>query len=317
MKWFRVATEGATTDGRKLTRAWLEQMAAGYNPAIYGARIWLEHLRGLYPDGPFRAYGDVKALKVQDVGGQLGLFAELDPTPDLVAMSKARQKIYSSVEIDPDFAGTGLAYLVGLGVTDSPASLGTEMLAFASGAQANPLSARKQRPTNVFASVEPLDLSAPEDDGQAPPEGAKDGLFSRLAALFRGKAPADADPDTGGTPPPEGPSPSDLSAGLLLLAKRLDDMDEDHDPLDLSSTVATLSMDLAGESAARLALAAAADADRQSLTAIAGRAEGIDVEVAALRAEITALRSDFDAQPNPISHRAPATGGPSTPVTNC
>jgi hypothetical protein len=45
-------------------------------------------------------------------------------------MTKDRQKVYASIEINPNFADTGEAYLVGLAVTDDPASLGTEMLQF-------------------------------------------------------------------------------------------------------------------------------------------------------------------------------------------
>ena len=30
-KWFVVATEGATTDGRVINRTWIEQMAANYH----------------------------------------------------------------------------------------------------------------------------------------------------------------------------------------------------------------------------------------------------------------------------------------------
>ena len=47
-KFFRVAVEGATTDGRIIERAWLEQMAKNFDPAKYGARIWMEHMRGMY-----------------------------------------------------------------------------------------------------------------------------------------------------------------------------------------------------------------------------------------------------------------------------
>src|SRR5690625_6734922 len=103
MKWFRVATEGATTDGRTIARGWLEQIAKNFDPQRYGARIWMEHFRGLFPDGPFKAYGDVRAVKVQENDdGKLELYAQLDPTSDLVQMTKARQKIYTSIEVDPD-----------------------------------------------------------------------------------------------------------------------------------------------------------------------------------------------------------------------
>lgn len=44
-KRFRIGVEGATTDGRTIERAWLEQMAASYNPQVYTALINLEHIK--------------------------------------------------------------------------------------------------------------------------------------------------------------------------------------------------------------------------------------------------------------------------------
>jgi hypothetical protein len=191
-KFFRVAVEGDTTDGRKIERSWLEQMAAGYDRAKYGARIFMEHIRGVLPDGPFRAYGDVTALKTEEIviGGEkkLALLAQIEPTPDLVAMTKASQKIYSSMEVDTNFAKSGQAYLVGLGVTDSPASLGTEMLAFAAGAKANPLAVRKQAPDNLFTAATEIQL---EFETEAPNAG--DSLFSKVVGLLKGKDKKDDD----------------------------------------------------------------------------------------------------------------------------
>lgn len=171
-KFFRVATEGATTDGRVIQRSWIEQMARNFNRAKYGARVWLEHLRGLYPDSTFRAYGDVTAVEARTVeDGKLALFAQIDPTPDLVKMvNDQKQKIYTSIEVNPKFADTGEAYLVGLAVTDTPASLGTELLQFAQQhPQANPLAKRKQDPDNLFSeAVETaIELEADEPDTQA------------------------------------------------------------------------------------------------------------------------------------------------------
>lgn len=169
-KMFRVATEGATTDGRRIERSWITQMAANYDPKKYGARVWMEHMRGLYPDSAFRAYGDVLAVEARDVeGGKLGLFAEIAPLPDLVAMTtKAKQKIYTSMEINPKFADTGQAYLVGLAVTDSPASLGTEVLSFAAQhPEANPFAGRKTTPDCLFSEAVPVTLEfedLPDDD---------------------------------------------------------------------------------------------------------------------------------------------------------
>lgn len=180
-KKFRVATEGATTDGRAISRTWIEQMAASFNPEKYGARIWLEHMRSMSPDGLFKAFGDVVALETRENdNGKLELFAEIDPTDDLVKMSKDRQKIYTSIEVDPDFAGTGEAYMVGLAVTDSPASLGTEMLQFSSTAKNSPLANRKVRPENLFSAALEAELDFAEDS--TPPDSET--LFTKVKALF-------------------------------------------------------------------------------------------------------------------------------------
>lgn len=158
-KFFRVAVEGATTDGRTIERSWISDMAASYSPSTYGARVNLEHFRGILPDGPFRAYGDVAAAKAEeitegDLKGKLALYVQVEPTPDLVEMVKNKQKVYTSIEVNPKFANTGRAYLVGLAVTDSPASLGTEMLTFAAQhPDANPLAGRKQAKDNLFTAA--------------------------------------------------------------------------------------------------------------------------------------------------------------------
>lgn len=158
-KKFRVAVEGQTTDRREISRVDIQQMAKNYNPQTYGARIWMEHFRSIVADSPFKAYGDVISLSTEEISdgplkGKLALYAEIEPTADLVAMAKAKQKVYFSIEIHPNFAGTGEAYLDGLGVTDSPASLGTEYLKFSATAQTNPLASRKNKPENFFSTAE-------------------------------------------------------------------------------------------------------------------------------------------------------------------
>ena len=157
-KWFRVAVAGDTTDGREIQSEWIIQMAQTYNLNTYGARINLEHIKGVSPDGIFGAYGDVIALKTEkvDINGEQkdALFAQIQPNDNLIALNQKNQKIYTSIEVDENFAKTGQAYLVGLAVTDSPASLGTEMLSFAAGATENPLKAKKQRPENLFSAAQ-------------------------------------------------------------------------------------------------------------------------------------------------------------------
>jgi len=168
-KFFRVAVEGATaTDGRTIERSWLEDIAGNYKPETYGARVNMEHIRGFSPQPPFNAYGDVLAVKAEEVTielnnvqeKRLALFAEIAPTPQLVTLTKDKQKIYTSIEVAPNFANTGKAYLVGLAVTDSPASLGTDILQFsakADDAAAAALKAafdsRKQDKANHFSAA--------------------------------------------------------------------------------------------------------------------------------------------------------------------
>lgn len=157
-KWFRVAVAGDTTDGREIQPEWIVQMAQTYNLNTYGARINLEHIKGVSPDGIFGAYGDVIALKTEKVtinGEQKdALFAQIQPNENLIVINQKNQKIYTSIEVDENFAKTGQAYLVGLAVTDSPASLGTEMLSFAAGAKDNPFEAKKLRPENLFSAAQ-------------------------------------------------------------------------------------------------------------------------------------------------------------------
>ncbi|TVT83411.1 GPO family capsid scaffolding protein [Acinetobacter colistiniresistens] len=156
-KWTRIAVAGNTTDGREIQPEWIVQMAQNYDPNIYGARINIEHFRSVFPDGVFGAYGDVIALKTEKVtidGEEKdALFAQIEPTQSLIDLNQKKQKVYTSIEVDENFANKGSAYLVGLAVTDSPASLGTEMLAFAAGATDNPLASKKQRPENLFTAA--------------------------------------------------------------------------------------------------------------------------------------------------------------------
>ena len=195
-KFFRVATEGATTDGRVIDSDTILNIAKTFNPQTYGARIWLEHIRGVVPESVFKAYGDVVAVRAEevdtDMGKKMALFARISPTPDLVAMTKARQKIYTSLEINPKFASTGLPYLVGLGITDSPASLGTDILSFASAkGHASPFAARKHNPDNWYSEAVEVDLEW--DEPATSPEHGK--LTATLKNLFKRMVLSDTNQD--------------------------------------------------------------------------------------------------------------------------
>lgn len=196
-KWFVIATEGATCDDRTIARSWIEQMAKNYDPQkTYGARINLEHVKfwRYNKDEPHAlSYGDVIDLKTQErEDGKLQLLAKLSPTAELIELNKARQKIYTSVEIDTNFADTGEAYLVGLAVTDNPASLGTEMLQFSAQAKANPLENRKLKADNLFTAaveqhfefVEEQEANAEVETEKAEEQDESFSLLEKIRALF-------------------------------------------------------------------------------------------------------------------------------------
>ena len=180
-KFFRVAVEGGTTDGRTITREWIEQMAQRYNQSTYGARVNMEHIRGYDPKGQFKMYGDITAAKTEEVDMEgekrLALYVQIDPTPELVELNKKRQKVYTSVEIHPNLNEKG-AYLMGLAVTDSPASLGTEMLEFCSKAKVNPLAERKYHHDCLFTEALETVIEFEDESDKGP------GLLERVTALF-------------------------------------------------------------------------------------------------------------------------------------
>lgn len=181
-KFFRVAVEGGTTDGRAITREWLEQMAQRYNQSTYGARVNMEHIRGIDPNGLFKMYGDITAAKTEEVtieGEQrLALFVQIDPTPELIELNKKRQKVFTSVEIHPNLNEKG-AYLMGLAITDSPASLGTDMLQFCAGAgDKSPLASRKQHKECLFTEALETVIEFESEQEKGP------SLAERITALF-------------------------------------------------------------------------------------------------------------------------------------
>lgn len=193
-KFFRVAVAGVTTDGREITAQDIQDIAETYNPEKYGARIWIEHIRGIGPDSIFKAFGDIVSVKAEevDIAGEmkLALFAQMDPTQDLVNLvNQNRQKVFTSIEIQPNFAQSGKTYLVGLAVTDSPASLGTEMLTFARQSNANPLASRKQDPENLFTVATETEIEFETEAEES--LGTK--LFSKIMGILGKKSENDAE----------------------------------------------------------------------------------------------------------------------------
>lgn len=131
--WVIAAKEGATVDGRTITKQWIEDMAETYSIDEYTAVIWPEHFRSSW--GPFEGknWGTVDAVKAAKKGGKLCLFVKLTANSYLLDANKDGQKLFMSIEPNLDFAGSGKCYLQGLAVTDSPASTGTTKLKFSIG----------------------------------------------------------------------------------------------------------------------------------------------------------------------------------------
>ena len=202
-KSFIVATSGDTVDGRVIEPQWLTDIAATYNRATYGARVNKEHIVGLSATEPFKAYGDVLSCSVEPItltiGGKeqkrIALRAEVEATDDLVAMTAAGQKIYTSIEVAPNFANSGKAGLVGLAVTDTPASLGTDVLSFAiKHPGAIPLGPQVKAAGNLFTPGYETTFELAAGETATPPADSSAGLFASLKALVekltKGETPA-------------------------------------------------------------------------------------------------------------------------------
>jgi hypothetical protein len=120
----RIARSGNTTDGREITVEMLTQAANNYDRDKYTAVIWPDHQR-------YYSLGVVDSLSLQDNGmGGVDLYAVLQPNAYYQDNLAYGQKVFTSAELMPNFAGTGEWYLSGLAATDQPASLGTQEVRF-------------------------------------------------------------------------------------------------------------------------------------------------------------------------------------------
>lgn len=127
--WKRVALSGPTADGREITPQDLRDCADTYRTSTYTAVIWVEHERWKGAHGTIFATRLVKDDPNLEKG-QVALEAQLKPNAQLLRLNNEGQKLFTSVEITPNFANSGRAYMTGLAVTDEPASLGTQELYF-------------------------------------------------------------------------------------------------------------------------------------------------------------------------------------------
>ena len=213
-KPFLLATAGSTVDGRTIDDKMLKEMASSYNPKTYGARVNIEHIRGISPDAPFNAYGDLVELSTGEVDvdfngkteKRTALYGIFDVTEDAKAINSKSQKVFPSIEIADNFAGKGFAYCMGVALTDSPASVGTERLQF-----------NRRDPGRIGLSSDQAALLEFVEESTGSPDAA-DGFFSKLSGLldqFTGKP--KEEPKQVVTPPADAATGFDAAAFATLM----------------------------------------------------------------------------------------------------
>lgn len=201
--WKRVATSGPTVDGRVILPQELRDIAETYSTSTYTAVIWCDHERW------YGSHGSVFAVRLLEgveglEPGQVALEAQLKPNDKLLCLNDQGEKLFTSIEITPDFANTGKAYLTGLAVTDEPASLGTQELYF---------SRKTGKPVHYAAAV-PLGVLREEE-----PTGEMAKLFGMFRSLFKSFG-IDEVPDETTPKNPEEKTPMDETTGTALKALR-------------------------------------------------------------------------------------------------
>ena len=165
-----IAAAGLTVDGREITAQDIDDIVATYNYKKYGARINFNHA------GDWSGWEAKQLQNIELNGGMLGdvlevstdtnddgvkvLYAVLAPNPSFVALNQADQAVYFSIEINRDFMNTEQTYLMGLAVTDTPASTYTTRVKFN---KEQPQTVESKGDTDVtFLKVELGDLEKPK-----------------------------------------------------------------------------------------------------------------------------------------------------------
>lgn len=171
-----IAAVGMTVDGREITEQDVADIVETYNPRKYGARINLDHefnwsgwaAKNLHNVDIPGMLGDVESVQAyENEEGVVCLYAVLAPNQSFVTLNKADQAVYFSIEIKRDFMGTGKTYLIGLAVTDYPASCYTDRIHFSS----------KSKPDDTDVALLTVDLGSCE-----PIDTPKKPFFKRIFA---------------------------------------------------------------------------------------------------------------------------------------
>ena len=180
--WVIAATEGATVDGRIISKEWINQMAESYSVDEYTALIWPEHFRSSWGPSEGKNWGSVDEVKAAKHKGKLRLFVKITANDYLLAANKDGQKLFMSIEANADYKGEGRCYLQGLAVTDSPASSGTSRLKFSIG---------DNEADHEYSQLETLEHSdfvftsrEPNNPTPSDKQSKFMNLFAQMASLF-------------------------------------------------------------------------------------------------------------------------------------
>lgn len=135
--------------------------------------------------------------------GQVALEAQLKPNDKLLRLNDAGEKVFTSIEIRPNFRGRGKAYMTGIAVTDEPASVGTQELYFSS---------RTSRDAYFASSVELGTFRENE------PKGELGKLTALLTGFFKRFSVDDSPTETTPQTPTESKPPMDEATATALKA---------------------------------------------------------------------------------------------------
>ena len=294
--WRVIGVSGDTVDGRTISERELREMAESYDPDVYGARINLEHITFIIPDFA-SGYGDVVELKAEPWKkdpSKTALLARLNITPELQRLWDSGQKIYTSMEITPDFADTRKAYLTGLAITDKPASLGTT---------ANYTAAKHRAGEKFFSAyraAEPKETVMNENQNDP---ALTERIFARLfKKYFADPAPAETE------------ATETKAAETEVTETKAAETEATE--TKAAETEATETVPAETEAAAEYALKLGELTEKYSRAAalfdkLDGEIEAARAETAALRAEFDAFKADIDTRPasgNRLDHTGTAEG---------
>ena len=171
----RIGRSGPTVDGRVIKPEWIQEAADSYDKNLYKALIWPDHNR-------YFNMGGVEELRaVENNEGGKDLMARLSPNDFYLSSNKYGQRLFTSMELIPNFRKTGKHYLGGLGATDNPASAATDEIRFSASADAADVFRAE------FVETGPLTESEEFEDS--------DSFFKRLTQYFNKNIKSDEDDD--------------------------------------------------------------------------------------------------------------------------